>query len=201
MAKKQQQTGQQQPATPPGYIPALKTKYKQEIVPALVKEFGYTSVMQTPKLQKIVVNQGVGREATSDKKYVDIVAAELTSITGQKALVTRATKDISNFKLRKGMPIGVKVTLRGNNMYEFLYRLITVALPRIRDFHGISDKLDGRGNYNLGIKEQIIFPEIDIDKITKIMGLEITFTTSATTDKEGLALLRYFGLPFKNTKQ
>jgi large subunit ribosomal protein L5 len=200
MAKTKQNTAQEAPATPQGYIPALKKKYKDEIVPALMKEFGYTSVMQAPKLQKIVVNQGVGA-ATGDKKLVDVAAAELTSITGQKALITKATKDISNFHLRKGMPIGAKVTLRGNNMYEFLQRLIVVALPRIRDFQGINDKLDGRGNYNLGIKEQIIFPEIDIDKITKIMGLEITFTTSAPTDKEGYALLKLFGLPFKNAKQ
>ncbi|GHT82341.1 50S ribosomal protein L5 [Bacteroidia bacterium] len=200
MAKKTQTTAQQAPATPQGYIPALKTKYKNEIIPALMKEFGYTSVMQVPKLQKIVVNQGVGA-ATADKKLVDVAATELSSITGQKAMITRATKDISNFKLRKGMPIGAKVTLRGNNMYEFLRRLIAISLPRIRDFQGINDKFDGRGNYNLGIKEQIIFPEIDIDKITKIMGLEITFGTSAATDKEGYALLRHFGLPFKNAKQ
>jgi large subunit ribosomal protein L5 len=182
-----------------GYTPALKKKYRDEIVPALMKEFGYTSVMQAPKLQKIVVNQGVGA-ATADKKLVDVAAAELTAITGQKALITRATKDISNFKLRKGMPIGAKVTLRGNNMYEFLQRLIVIALPRIRDFQGIGNKFDGYGNYNLGIREQIVFPEIDIDKVTKIMGLEITFGTSAATDKEGYALLHLFGLPFKSAK-
>jgi large subunit ribosomal protein L5 len=199
MAKK---TTTEQPvavATPQGYTPALKKKYRDEIVPALMKEFGYTSVMQAPKLQKIIVNQGVGA-ATADKKLVDVAANELTAITGQKAVITRATKDISNFKLRKGMPIGAKVTLRGNNMYEFLQRLIVISLARIRDFQGISEKLDGRGNYNLGIKEQIVFPEIDIDKISKIMGLEITFATNATTDKEGYALLRLFGLPFKNAK-
>jgi large subunit ribosomal protein L5 len=194
------QTQPQAQVAAQGYTPELKKKYKEEIVPALVKEFGYKSVMQTPKLLKIVVNQGVGA-ATADKKLVEIAASELTSITGQKALITKASKDISNFKLRKGMPIGAKVTLRGNQMYEFLERLIWISLPRIRDFQGINDKMDGRGNYNLGIKEQIIFPEIDIDKVTKIMGLEITFVTSTDKDEEGYALLRHFGLPFKNAKK
>ncbi|MDR3366644.1 MAG: 50S ribosomal protein L5 [Prevotellaceae bacterium] len=183
-----------------GYIPSLKKKYKEEIVPALVKEFGYKNVMQAPRLEKIVVNQGVGI-ATADKKLVEVAQNELSAITGQKALITRASKDISNFKLRKGMPIGVKVTLRNNRMYEFLERLICIALPRIRDFSGIGDKLDGRGNYNLGVKEQIIFPEIDIEKVTKIMGLEMTFVTSTEKDEEAYALLRHFGLPFKNAKK
>jgi len=183
-----------------GYIPSLKKKYREQIVPALVKEFGYTNVMQAPRLEKIVINQGVGA-ATADKKMIDVAQNELTAIAGQKAMVTRATKDISNFKLRKGMPIGVKVTLRGNRMYEFLERLIHISLPRIRDFSGINDKMDGRGNYNLGVKEQIIFPEIDIEKVTKIMGLEMTFVTTTTKDEEGYALLRHFGLPFKNAKK
>ncbi|MDR2937418.1 MAG: 50S ribosomal protein L5 [Prevotellaceae bacterium] len=183
-----------------GYIPTLKKKYREEIVPALVKEFGYKSVMQAPRLEKIVINQGVGI-ATADKKLIDVAQNELTAIAGQKAMVTRATKDISNFKLRKGMPIGVKVTLRDQRMYEFLERLIHISLPRIRDFSGISDKLDGRGNYNLGVKEQIIFPEIDIEKVTKIMGLEMTFVTTAEKDEEAYALLRHFGLPFKNAKK
>lgn len=179
-----------------GYIPAYKKMYYDEIVPALKKEFNYKSVMQVPKLQKIVVNQGVGA-AVADKKLADVAQNELTAITGQKAVQTVATKDISNFKLRKKMPIGVKVTLRRDRMYEFLERLSRVALPRIRDFRGISSKLDGRGNYTMGITEQIIFPEIDIDKISKILGMEITFVTSAKTDEEGFALLRHFGLPFK----
>jgi large subunit ribosomal protein L5 len=183
-----------------GYIPLLKKKYREEIVPALVKEFGYKNVMQAPRLEKIVVNQGVGM-ATADKKLVEVAQNELSAITGQKALITKASKDISNFKLRKGMPIGVKVTLRNNKMYEFLERLICISLPRIRDFSGISDKLDGRGNYNLGVKEQIIFPEIDIEKVTKIMGLEMTFVTSTEKDEEAYALLRHFGLPFKNAKK
>ena len=178
------------------YIPSLKTQYKEQIIPALMKEFGYSSVMQCPKLEKIVINQGMG-QATADKKLIEVAQQELTMITGQKAVLTYSKKDISNFKLRKGMPIGVKVTLRGARMYEFLERLICIALPRIRDFKGINEKLDGRGNYTLGIKEQIIFPEIDIDKITKVLGMEITFTTSTEKDEEALALLREFGLPFK----
>jgi large subunit ribosomal protein L5 len=199
MAKKQQPQAQVY-VDAKGYIPLLKKKYRAEIVPALVKEFGYKNVMQAPKLEKIVVNQGVG-VATADKKLIEVAQNELSVITGQKALITRATKDISNFKLRKGMPIGVKVTLRGNKMYEFLERLICISLPRTRDFSGISDKLDGRGNYNLGVKEQIVFPEIDIEKVTKIMGLEMTFVTTTEKDEEAYALLRHFGLPFKNAKK
>ena len=182
------------------YIPTLKTTYKEQIVPALMKEFGYKSIMQVPKLQKIVLNEGVG-EAVADKKLIEIAQEELSIIAGQKAVQTRSRKDISNFKLRKGMPVGVRVTLRGDRMYEFLERLIAVALPRIRDFKGINEKFDGQGNYTLGIKEQIIFPEIDIDKITKIFGMEITFVTTAKTDEEGYALLKEFGLPFKNAKK
>lgn len=182
------------------YVPNLRKKYKEEIVPALTKEFGYRTIMQVPKLEKIIVNQGVG-QAVADKKIVDIAQEELTTITGQKAIQTMSKKDISNFKLRRKMPIGVKVTLRRDRMYEFLERLISVALPRIRDFKGISNKFDGRGNYTVGITEQIIFPEIDIDKITKILGMEITFVTSAKNDEEAFALLREFGLPFKNIKK
>ncbi|MBO5903308.1 MAG: 50S ribosomal protein L5 [Tidjanibacter sp.] len=182
------------------YVPTLKTKYKEQIVPALVKEFGYKSIMQVPKLTKIVVNQGMG-QAIADKKLIEVAQEELSTITGQKAIQTKSRKDISNFKLRKGMPIGVTVTLRAERMYEFLERLIAVALPRIRDFKGIEEKFDGKGNYTLGVKEQIIFPEIDIDKITKIFGMEITFVTTAQTDEEGYALLREFGLPFKNAKK
>jgi len=183
-----------------GYIPTLQKMYKNEIIGKLMKEFGYTSVMQVPKLTKITINQGVGA-ATGDKKLVEIAQQELTTITGQKAMLTYSRKDISNFKLRKGMPIGVKVTLRSAKMYEFLERLIAISLPRIRDFKGISEKFDGRGNYTLGVKEQIIYPEIDIDKITKILGMEITFVTTAGKDEEAFALLREFGLPFKNIKK
>jgi len=175
---------------------SLKNDYKERIVPILIKEFGYSSVMQAPKLEKIVLNQGLGI-AVSDKKIVDTAVNEMTTITGQKAVATLSKKDISNFKVRKKMPIGVRVTLRGNNMYEFLERLVRVALPRIRDFKGIENKLDGRGNYTLGIEEQIIFPEINIDGISRILGMNITFVTSAQTDEEGYALLREFGLPFK----
>lgn len=182
------------------YVATLKKKYNDEIVPALKKEFSYTSVMQVPELTKIVVNQGIG-QAVADKKIIDTAQEELSQITGQKAIQTFSKKDISNFKLRKKMPIGVKVTLRRERMYEFLERLICVALPRIRDFKGIESKLDGRGNYTLGISEHIIFPEIDIDKINKILGMEITFVTSANTDEEAFALLKEFGLPFKNTKK
>jgi large subunit ribosomal protein L5 len=178
------------------YIPALKNKYKNEIIPALKKDFGYKSVMQVPRLEKIVLNQGVG-QAVADKKLVDLAQEELTLISGQKAVQTLSKKDISNFKLRKKMPIGTRVTLRRDRMYEFLERLINVALPRIRDFRGVNTKMDGRGNFTMGITEQIIFPEIDIDKINKIMGLEITFVTSANTDEECLALLKEFGIPFK----
>lgn len=182
------------------HIPNLRTKYREEIIPALTKEFNYHTVMQVPKLEKIVINQGVGL-AVSDKKIVDTAQEELTMITGQKAIQTMSRKDISNFKLRRKMPIGVKVTLRRDTMYEFLERLISVALPRIRDFKGINSKFDGKGNYTLGITEQIIFPEIDIDKISKILGMEITFVTSAKSDEEAFALLREFGLPFKNIKK
>jgi large subunit ribosomal protein L5 len=178
------------------YVADLKKKYTGEVIPALMKEFGYKSIMQVPKLNKIVINQGVGL-AVADKKLIDVAQEELTMISGQKAVQTMSKKDISNFKLRKKMPIGVKVTLRREKMYEFLERFINASLPRIRDFKGVSTKFDGRGNYTLGITEQIIFPEIDIDKISKIMGLEITFITTARTDEEGLALLREFGLPFK----
>ncbi len=183
-----------------GYKPTLQKVYKDEIVPKLMKEFGYTSVMQVPELTKITINQGVG-SATGDKKLVEIAQQELSIITGQKAVLTYSRKDISNFKLRKGMPIGVKVTLRAAKMYEFLERLISISLPRIRDFKGINEKFDGRGNYTLGIKEQIIYPEIDIDKVTKILGMEITFVSSVEKDEEAFALLREFGLPFKNIKK
>ena len=182
------------------FTPNLRVKYKDEIIPKLKKDFAYKSVMQVPKLEKIVINQGVGA-AIADKKLIDIAADELSRIAGQKAIKTLSKVDVSNFKLRKKMPIGIKVTLRKNRMYEFLERLISASLPRIRDFRGISSKFDGRGNYTLGITEQIIFPEIDIDKIHKILGMEITFVTSAKTDEEGFALLKEFGLPFKNIKK
>ena len=177
----------------------LKKDYTERIVPALEKEFNYTSVMQVPRLTKIVINQGLGM-ATADKKVIETAINELTAITGQKAVPTLSKKDISNFKARKKMPIGVRVTLRRDRMYEFLERLIRIALPRIRDFKGIEGKLDGRGNYTLGITEQIIFPEINIDTISKLMGMNITFVTTAQTDEEGYALLKQFGLPFKNAK-
>ena len=175
---------------------SLKQDYQERIVPALTKEFGYTTIMQVPRLEKIVLNQGLGI-AVADKKIIETAIAEMTAITGQKAVQTVSKKDISNFKLRKKMPIGVRVTLRDRRMYEFLERLVRVALPRIRDFKGIESKLDGRGNYTLGITEQIIFPEINIDSINKILGMNITFVTTAKTDEEGYALLREFGLPFK----
>ena len=178
----------------------LKNDYKERIVPALMKEFNYTTVMQVPVLKKIVINQGLG-QAVADKKIIETAINELTAITGQKAIANLSRKDISYFKLRKKMPIGVMVTLRRERMYEFLERLIRVALPRIRDFKGIESKFDGRGNYTLGIQEQIIFPEINIDTITKLLGMNITFVTSAQTDEEGYALLREFGLPFKNAKK
>ncbi|MFO7574530.1 MAG: 50S ribosomal protein L5 [Bacteroidales bacterium] len=181
------------------YTPALKTRYKKEIIPALVKEFGYTTVMQAPRLEKIVINQGLGL-AIADKKLLEVAIQEISDIAGQRAVQTVSKKDISNFKLRKNMPIGVMVTLRKERMYEFLERLIAVALPRIRDFKGINSKLDGRGNYTLGITEQIIFPEIDLDKVVKIMGLQITFVTNARSDEEAFALLKHFGLPFKTIK-
>ena len=174
----------------------VKKDYTERIVPILMKEFAYTSVMQAPKLQKIVLNQGLGI-AVADKKIIEVAINEMTAITGQKAVATVSKKDISNFKLRKKMPIGVRVTLRGDRMYEFLERLVRVALPRIRDFKGIENKLDGRGNYTMGIDEQIIFPEINIDSISRLLGMNITFVTSAETDEEGYALLREFGLPFK----
>lgn len=179
---------------------SLKNEYKERIVPALLQQFGYKSRMQVPVLKKIVINQGLGI-ATVDKKIIDVAIAELSAITGQKAVATVSKKDISNFKLRKKMPIGVMVTLRREQMYEFLERLIRIALPRIRDFKGIESKFDGRGNYTLGISEQIIFPEINLDGITKILGMNITFVTSAQTDEEGYALLKEFGLPFKNAKK
>jgi large subunit ribosomal protein L5 len=180
------------------YAPRLKSKYREEIVSSLKSKFEYKSSMEVPKLMKICINQGVGA-AVSDKKLIDNAVEELTLITGQKAVSAKSKKDISNFKLRKNVAVGVRVTLRDNKMYEFLDRLIAVALPRIRDFKGINDKgFDGRGNYTLGISEQIIFPEINIDKINKIQGMDITFVTSAGTDKEALELLKAFGLPFKN---
>ncbi len=175
---------------------SLKQEYRERIIPALTKEFGYKTVMQVPKLQKIVLNQGLGI-AVADKKIIEVAINEMTTISGQKAVSTISKKDISNFKVRKKMPIGVRVTLRGDRMYEFLERLIRVALPRVRDFKGIENKLDGRGNYTLGIQEQIIFPEINIDNISRLLGMNITFVTSASTDEEGFALLKEFGLPFK----
>ncbi|MCD6354330.1 MAG: 50S ribosomal protein L5 [Prolixibacteraceae bacterium] len=182
------------------YVPTLKKKYQEEIIPALTKEFDYSSVMQVPKLEKIILNQGVGA-AIADKKLIDVATKEMTMIAGQKAVQTVSKKDISNFKLRKKMPIGVRVTLRRDRMYEFLDRLIAVALPRIRDFRGIESKMDGRGNYTLGVPEQIVFPEIVLDKVSKINGMNITFVTSANTDEEGFALLKELGLPFKNVKK
>ncbi|GMV77497.1 MAG: 50S ribosomal protein L5 [Chitinophagaceae bacterium] len=183
------------------YKPRLADKYKKEVVPALVKKFSYKTVMQTPKLEKICINRGVNG-AVNDKKLIDVAIGELELITGQKAVPTLSKKDISNFKLRKGMPIGAKVTLRGEKMFEFLDRLVSVALPRVRDFKGISDKaFDGRGNYTLGVTEQIIFPEIDIDKVSKITGMDITFVTSAQTNEEAYELLKELGLPFKNAKK
>ena len=183
------------------YTPRLADKYTKEVIPALMKKFAYKTVMQAPKLEKICINRGVNG-AVNDKKLIDIAVDELNMITGQKAVPTMSKKDISNFKLRKGMPIGARVTLRGEKMYEFLDRLVSVALPRVRDFKGISDKaFDGRGNYTLGVTEQIIFPEIDIDKITKITGMDITFVTSAQTNEEAYELLKELGMPFKGTKK
>ena len=175
---------------------SLKKEYAERIAPALMKEFGYKSTMQIPVLEKIVLNQGLG-QAVADKKIIEIAINEMTAISGQKAVATYSKKDISNFKLRKKMPIGVSVTLRRDQMYEFLEKLVRVALPRIRDFKGINSKMDGRGNYTFGIQEQIIFPEINIDAVSKIMGMNITFVTSAKTDEEAYALLKAFGLPFK----
>lgn len=182
------------------YTPRLQDKYRNDVIPALMKKFAYKSVMQAPRLEKICINRGVNG-AVADKKVVDIAVEELTMITGQRAVPTLSKKDISNFKLRKGMPIGARVTLRGEKMYEFLDRLVSVALPRVRDFKGISDKaFDGRGNYTLGVTEQIIFPEIDIDKVTKITGMDITFVTTAENNEEAYELLRELGMPFKNAK-
>ena len=182
------------------YTPRLRKLYLEEVVSKLMEEFQYSSVMQVPKIEKICINQGVGA-ATQDKKLVDNAVKELSMIAGQKAVSVKAKKSVSNFKLREGMPIGVRVTLRGDQMYEFLDRLVAVALPRVRDFRGINDKsFDGRGNYSMGVTEQIIFPEIDIDKVSKITGMDITFVTSAKTDKEALSLLKYMGLPFKNQR-
>ena len=183
------------------YSPRLADKYKKDVVPALVKKFGYKSVMQAPRLEKICLNRGVNG-AVTDKKLVDVAVEELTTITGQKAISTTSRKDISNFKLRKNMPIGARVTLRGEKMYEFLDRLIAVALPRVRDFKGVNEKaFDGRGNYTMGVTEQIIFPEIDIDKVNRITGLDITFVTSANTDEEAFELLKELGMPFRNIKK
>ena len=183
------------------YTPRLKEKFGKEIIPSLMKEFEYANPMQAPRLVKISLNQGVG-DAITDKKIIDNALEEMTLIAGQKAVPTKSKKDISNFKLRRGMPIGVRVTLRGNKMYEFLDKLVAVSLPRIRDFKGVNDKgFDGRGNYTMGIPEQIIFPEINIDKVTRINGMDITFVTTARNDREAFALLREFGVPFKNQKQ
>lgn|SRR5574343_1876699 len=183
------------------YTPRLANKYKQEVIPALMKRFNYGSIMEVPRLEKICLNRGVNG-AVSDKKLIDIALEELTMITGQKAVATMSKKDISNFKLRKNMPIGARVTLRGTKMYEFLDRLIATALPRVRDFKGVSEKaFDGRGNYTLGVTEQIIFPEIDIDKVNKITGMDITFVTTAGTNEEAYELLKEMGMPFKNAKK
>ena len=194
MAKKKATAEAQ--VTPTGYVPSLKKVYKEEIVEKLTKQFSYTTPMQVPRLLKITINEGVG-DATQDKKIVEEAAEELSVITGQKAIITMSKKDVSNFKLRRGMPIGTKVTLRDVKMYEFLEKLIRVALPRIRDFNGVAENMDGQGNYTLGLKEQIIFPEIDIDKVSKVLGMEITFVTSTTKDEEARALLAAFGVPFK----
>lgn len=178
------------------YVPRLKTKYQTEIVPALMQQFNYSSVMQVPRLEKICINQGIG-DATGDKKMIETAIQELTTITGQRCVATKAKTSVSNFKLREGMPIGVRVTLRGERMYEFLDRLVSISLPRVRDFRGVNDKsFDGRGNYTMGITEQIVFPEIDIDKVSKIMGMDITFVTTAKTDAEAFALLKEVGMPF-----
>ena len=181
------------------YKPRLADKYKDEVAPALKKQFSYKSVMQVPRLKKIVLNQGLG-SAVADKRMIETALTEMSTIAGQKAISTKSKKDVSNFKLRKGMPIGVKVTLRGERMYEFLDRFIAISLPRIRDFKGLNAKgFDGRGNFTLGVTEQIIFPEIDIDKVTKMNGMDITFVTSAETDAEAFALLKEFGMPFNDT--
>jgi len=183
------------------YYPKLKKKYREEVVPALMEQFQYGSIMEVPKIVKIAINQGVG-DATGDKKLVDNALAELSLIAGQKAVPTKAKTSVSNFKLREGMPIGARVTLRADRMYEFLERLISLALPRVRDFRGINDKsFDGRGNYSMGVTEHIIFPEIDLDKVSKITGMDITFVTTAKTDAEALALLKLMGMPFKNQQR
>jgi large subunit ribosomal protein L5 len=185
-------------ATTTKYLPRLQKKYRDEVAPALMKKFGYKSIMQVPKLTKICLNQGING-AVNDKKLIDAAVDEMTRVAGQKAVPTLSKKDISNFKLRKNMPIGTKVTLRGTMMYEFLDRLVAVSLPRVRDFRGVNEKaFDGRGNYTLGITEQIIFPEIDIDKVTKIGGMDITFVTTAQTNEEAYELLKELGMPFKN---
>ncbi len=183
------------------YQPRLQKTYTEEIVPALTEQFGYKTIMQVPRIEKISINQGIGA-ALTDKKLIDVGVAEMTAITGQKAVATISKRDVSNFKLRKGNPIGVRVTLRGEKMYEFLDRLVSVALPRVRDFRGINDKgFDGRGNYTFGVTEQLIFPEINIDKVVRINGMDITIVTTAQTDAEAFALLKAFGLPFKNQKK
>jgi large subunit ribosomal protein L5 len=185
------------------YEARLKSKYKNEVVPALMEQFNYTSVMQVPRLEKICINQGIG-DATGDKKLIDQAIVELTTITGQKAVSTKAKTSVSNFKLREGMPIGVRITLRGERMYEFLDRFFNISLPRVRDFRGVNDKsFDGRGNYSMGITEQIIYPEIDIDKVNKIMGMDVSFITTARTDAEAYALLKSMGMPFvkRNVQQ
>ena len=183
------------------YTPRLVEKDRKEVIPALMKKFAYKTVMQAPRLKKVCINRGVNG-AVADKKLVDVAIEELTTITGQKAVATMSKKDISNFKLRRNMPIGARVTLRGVNMYEFVDRLVSVGLPRVRDFKGISDKsFDGRGNYTLGVTEQIIFPEIDIDKVNKITGMDITFVTTANTNEEAYELLKELGMPFKNIKK
>ena len=184
------------------YTPRYKEKYQNEVLPALKEQFGFKSVMRVPKITKICLNQGLGKFGIADKKLIDAGVQEMTLIAGQKAVATKSRKDISNFKLRRGMPIGVRVTLRGERMYEFLERLITASIPRMRDFRGINDKgFDGKGNYTFGIAEQIIFPEIDIEKVVKMNGMNITFVTSAKTDQEAMALSKKFGLPFQNQKK
>jgi large subunit ribosomal protein L5 len=183
------------------YTPRLQKKYMDEVVPALMKKFGYTTIMQCPRLEKICLNQGV-KGSVSDKKLIDDAVTEMSTISGQKAVPTLSRKDISNFKLRKAMPIGARVTLRGNNMYDFMDRLVAISLPRVRDFKGINDKsFDGRGNYTMGVTEQIIFPEINIDKINRISGMDITFVTTAQTNEEAYELLKELGMPFKNVKK
>jgi len=183
-----------------GYTPRLKKKYVEEVVPALMEQYQYSSIMQVPKIQKVCINQGIGA-ATQDKKLIETSLNEMTTIAGQKAVPTKAKKSVSNFKLREGMTIGARVTLRQERMYEFLDRLINIALPRVRDFRGINDKsFDGRGNYSMGILEQIIFPEIDLDKVNRITGMDITFVTTAQTDAEALSLLKLMGMPFKNQR-